>query len=60
VNLVGSGELIIYDLGYFDTNCIMIDLAERGAYFLSRFNHRAGLYKKNEDGTFEKFDLEKE
>ncbi len=59
LKLVGSGELIIYDLGYFDTNCMM-DLADRGAYFLSRFNHRAGLYKKKEDGTFEKFDLEQE
>ena len=38
----------------------MIDLAERGAYFLSRFNHRAGLYKQKEDGTWEKFRLEKE
>jgi len=45
VKLVGSGELMIYDLGYFDTNCMM-DLAEKGAYFLSRFNHRAGLYRK--------------
>ncbi|MBM3212237.1 IS4 family transposase [Candidatus Poribacteria bacterium] len=59
VKIVNSEELIIYDLGYFDTNC-MIDLAERGAYFLSRFNHRSGLYKKKEDGTFEKFGLEKE
>jgi hypothetical protein len=59
VKLVGSGELIIYDLGYFDTNSMM-DLAEKGSYFLSRFNHRANLYKKKADGTFEKFDLEKE
>jgi len=59
VELVGKGELIIHDLGYFDTNSMM-DLAEKGAYFLSRFNHRANLYKKMEDGTFEKFDLEKE
>ena len=59
VKLIGKGELLIYDLGYFDTNC-MIDLAERGAYFLSRFNHRAGLYKQKEDGTWEKFVLEKE
>jgi len=59
VKLLGSGELLIYDLGYFDTNCMM-DIASKGSYFLSRFNHRAGLYKKKEDGTFEKFDLEKE
>ncbi len=59
VKLIGPGELVIYDLGYFDQNS-MIDLAERGAYFLSRFNHRSNLYKRKEDGTWEKFQLEKE
>ena len=59
VKLIGKGELLIYDLGYFDTKS-MIDLAEHGAYFLSRFNHRAGLYKQKEDGRWEKFSLEKE
>ena len=59
VNLIGPGELMIYDLGYFDQNS-MIDLAERGAYFLSRFNHRANLYKLKEDGQWEQFQLEKE
>ncbi len=59
LKLVGQGEMIIYDLGYFDTNCMM-DLAEKGSSFLSRFNHRANLYKKMKDGTFETFDLEKE
>jgi hypothetical protein len=59
VNLIGKGELLIYDPGYFGTNS-MIDLSERGAYFLSRFNHRAGLYTKKEDSSFEKFDLEEE
>jgi hypothetical protein len=59
VKLIGPGELMIYDLGYFDQNS-MIDLAERKAYFLSRFNHRSNLYKQNEDGQSEKFQLEKE
>jgi hypothetical protein len=59
VKLIGEGELLIYDLGYFDTNS-MIDMAERGAYFLSRFNHRTGLYEQKEEGTWEKFSLEKE
>ncbi len=59
VNLIGKDELAIYDLGYFDQNS-MIDLDERGAYFLSRFNHRSNLYKLKEDGTWEKFQLEKE
>jgi hypothetical protein len=59
VKLIGKGELLIHDLGYFDQNS-MIDLAERGAYFLSRFNHRSNLYTWNEDGTWEKFQLEKE
>ena len=39
VKLIGKGDLLLYDLGYFDQNS-MIDLSERGAYFLSRFNHR--------------------
>ena len=59
VKLIGQGELVIYDLGYFDQNS-MIDIGERGAYFLSRFNHRSNLYMGMEDGTWEKFQLEKE
>jgi len=59
VKLIGPGELLLYDLGYFDQNS-MIDLAERGAYFLSRFNHRTGLYTKKADGTWEKFQIQKE
>ncbi len=59
VKLIGSGELLLYDLGYFHQNS-MIDLAERGAYFLSRFNHRTGVYTKKADGTWEKFQIEKE
>ncbi len=59
VKLISKGELLIHDLGYFDQNS-MIDLAEGGAYFLSRFNHRSNLYKRKEDGTWEKFQLEKE
>jgi hypothetical protein len=59
VKFIGQGELVIYDLGYFDQNS-MIDIGERGAYFLSRFNHRSNLYMRKEDGTWEKFQLEKE
>ncbi len=59
VKLIGKGELVIHDLGYFDQNS-MIDLAEGEAFFLSRFNHRSNLYKRKEDGTWEKFQLEKE
>ncbi len=59
VKLIGPGELLLYDLGYFVQDS-MIDLAERGAYFLSRFNHRTSLYTKKADGTFEKFHIEKE
>jgi len=58
VKFIGQGELVIYDLGYFDQNS-MIDIGERGAYFLSRFNHRSNLYMRKEDGTWEKFQLEK-
>jgi len=59
VQLIGNGELLIYDLGYF-VHDSMIDLSERGAYFLSRFNHRSNLYKPQESGTWEKFQLEQE
>jgi len=59
VKLIGPGELLLYDLGYFVQDS-MIDLAERGSYFLSRFNHRTSLYTKKADGTQEKFQIEKE
>jgi hypothetical protein len=59
VKLIGKGELLIHDMGYFDQNS-MIDLAEGGAYFLSRYSHRTGVYTKKADGTWEKFQIEKE
>jgi hypothetical protein len=58
VKRVNPGELLIDDLGYFKQEAIM-DIDQRGAYFLCRFNHRNNLYKEynEEDGKLVKFDL---
>lgn len=59
VKRIKAGELLIYDLGYSKQEAMM-DISERGGYFLSRLDHRLGLYKQAEDGSLEKFDLVKE
>ena len=59
VKQVDEGDLLIDDLGYSKQEAMM-DISEGGAYFLSRFNHRIGLYRVAEDGSLEKFDLVKE
>ena len=55
IKRVNAGELLIDDLGYFKQEATM-DIDQRGAYFLCRFNHRNNLYKE-EDGKLVKFDL---
>jgi hypothetical protein len=55
IKRVNPGELLIDDLGYFKQEAV-IDIDQRGAYFLCRFNHRNNLYKE-EDGKLVKFDL---
>lgn len=55
IERLNPGELLIDDLGYFKQEAIM-DIDQRGAYFLCRFNHRNNLYKE-EDGKLMKFDL---
>lgn len=59
VKLLNEGELIIDDLGYFNTNALF-NLSEKGGYFLSRLNHQVSLYKEDESGTLIKFDLVEE
>lgn len=59
VKQLGAGDLLIDDLGYSKQEAMM-DISARGAYFLSRFNHRTGLYQQTEDGSLGKFDLVKE
>jgi len=59
VKLVTQGELIIDDLGYFNTDALF-DLSEKGGYFLSRLNHQVCLYKEDESKALIKFDLVKE
>ena len=56
VKQINAGDLLIADLGYSKQEA-MIDISERGGYFLSRLNHRIGLYKQAEDESLEKFDL---
>jgi hypothetical protein len=55
IKKLNPGELLIDDLGYFKQEAVM-DIDQRGAYFLCRFNHRNNLYKE-EDGELVKFDL---
>lgn len=55
IKRLNPGELLIDDLGYFKQEAVM-DIDQRGAYFLFRFNHQNNLYKK-EDGKLVKFDL---
>jgi hypothetical protein len=55
IKRLNPGELLIDDLGYFKQEAVM-DIDQRGAYFLCRFNHRNNLYRE-EDGKLVKFDL---
>ena len=55
IKKIDKGELLIDDLGYFKQEAIM-DIDEKGAYFLCRFNHRNDLYREV-DGNLVKFDL---
>jgi hypothetical protein len=56
VNHVREGDLIIKDLGYFNTQ-VFIVIAEQGGYYLSRLKSRVKLYIKNPQGHFVEFDL---
>ena len=58
MKLIGSKELIIDDLGYFKQEAMM-DISEKGSYFLSRHNHRTGLYIQIE-GNLVHFDIVQE
>jgi hypothetical protein len=52
---LSPGELLIDDLGYFKQEAVM-DIDQRGSYFLCRFNHRNNLYKEVA-GNLVKFSL---
>ena len=58
VKLLNSGDLLIFDLGYFKREALF-DISAAGAYFLSRLNHQLGLYKEDKSGRPTKFDLVK-
>jgi len=52
VELIGSKELLLDDLGYFKQESMM-DISDKGSYFLSRYNHKTGLYIQTEDNLTE-------
>jgi hypothetical protein len=52
---VNSGDLIIFDLGYWRFKTLD-EINKKGAYFVSRFNTRSNLFLKRDDG-FIGFDL---
>lgn len=56
IELIGEKEVLIYDLGYFKQSS-MIDISYKSAYFLSRYNHRTGLYEREEGGELLSFDI---
>lgn len=56
VKLLNSGDLVIFDLGYFSQKALF-DISKTGVYFLCRLNHQVGLYKRDENGALTKFDL---
>ncbi len=64
IKLIGTNELLIYDLGYFKQE-YMMDISEKESYFISRFNYQVALYVEVEDETsgkkeLRRFHLEKE
>lgn len=56
---IEPGDLCLRDLGYFSINNL-IDIDQRGGYFLSRIKNNTNLYKQNEAGKWEKIDLKEE
>jgi hypothetical protein len=54
--LIGTKELLIDDLGYFKQEAMM-NMSEKGAYFLSRYSHRTGIYTKTEELKLLHFDI---
>jgi hypothetical protein len=57
IKLLGCDELMIYDLGYFKQE-YMMDISEKGSYFISRLNHQVALYKTDETtGKLKRFHL---
>ena len=58
VKLLESGELLIFDLGYSKKEALF-DIADSGAYFVSRLNHQLGLYDEDDSGTLTNLDLVK-
>jgi Transposase DDE domain len=58
VKLIGSKELLIDDLGYSKQEAMM-NISDKGSYFLSRHNHRTNLYMRTEDNLVH-FDIVQE
>lgn len=60
VEMLGAGDLAIFDLGYFSKEALFA-ISSKGGYFLCRLYHNVGLYKqdKQEHDRFTKLDLVK-
>lgn len=56
INQVNKEDLIIKDLGYYNTQVFM-DISRRGGYYLSRLKTGVTLYKKEADEPLVVFDL---
>ena len=55
---IQPGDLCLRDLGYFSVENL-IDIDQKGGYYLSRLKNNMNLYQQNKDGQWEKIDLEK-
>jgi hypothetical protein len=56
VHQIRPGDLIIKDLGYFNTQ-VFIEIDEQEAYYLSRLKSGVNVYVKGTDGQLVVFDL---
>lgn len=55
--IIGNNNLWVRDLGYYKHSSF-ISISERGDYFLSRYKTSTHLFVLNENGKYERFDLE--
>lgn len=56
---IQPGDLCLRDLGYFSRDNLL-QVRQKDGYFLSRIKNSTNLYRKNDQGKWEKLDLIKE
>lgn len=56
---IQQGDLCLRDMGYYSIDNLL-DIEKQGGYFISRVKQNINLYKKNDNGKWEKIDPLKE